>query len=76
MPGAEPTDALHPAQSASVTAAPGAVSVGPLPLGLARILAVLGVLASLLGFAALGGLVPPGRAHGDTDPEPGERGIA
>ncbi|HEY8792382.1 MAG TPA: hypothetical protein VIL96_05845, partial [Gaiellaceae bacterium] len=68
MPGAAPTDALHPAQSASVTATPGAASVGPLPLGLARILAVLGVLASLLGFAALGGLVPLGRAHGEEIP--------
>jgi len=68
MPGAAPTDALHPAQSASVTAAPGAVSVGPLPLGLARVLAVVGVLASLLGFAALGGLVPLGRVHGEEIP--------
>lgn len=68
MPGAAPTDALHPAQSAVVTGPAAGVSVGPLPLGVARIVAVLGVLASLLGFATLGGLVPIGRAPGEEIP--------
>ena len=68
VPGAAPSDALHPTQTAVVTGQTTAVSVGPLPLGVARILAVLGVLASLLGLAALGGLLPLGPAHGEEIP--------
>ena len=68
LPGAAPTDALHPVQSAAVTGPAAAVSVGPLPLGLARILAVLGVLASLLGLAVLGGLLPLGSSGSEEIP--------
>jgi signal peptidase I len=68
IPGAAPSNALHPVQSAVVTGPPAAVSVGPVPVGVARILAVLGVLASLLGFAALGGLLPGGAARGEEIP--------
>ncbi len=67
-PGAAPSNALHPVQNASATRPATAVSVGPLPLGLARILAVLGVLASLLGFAAVGGLLPLGSIGGEEIP--------
>jgi signal peptidase len=68
MPGAVPSDALHPAQSAAVTGPAAGVSVGPLPLGLARILALAGVLASLFGLAVLGGLLPVGRFQGEEIP--------
>jgi signal peptidase I len=68
MPGAAPSDALHPTQSAVVTGPAARVSVGPLPLGLARILAVLGVLAALFGLAALGGLLPVARSQGEEIP--------
>ncbi|MDQ5819992.1 MAG: DUF5305 domain-containing protein, partial [Actinomycetota bacterium] len=68
IPGDAPGDALHPAQSAVVTGPALDASVGPLSLGLARILAVLGVLASLLGFAAAGGLLPLGGARGEQIP--------
>ena len=67
-PGAAPSNALHPAQSAVVTGPAAVVSVGPLSLGVARVVAVLGVLASLFGLAALGGLVPLGRAPGEEIP--------
>ena len=68
VPGAASSDALHPAQTAVVTGPKAAVSVGPLPLEVARTLAILGVLASLLGLAGLGGLLPFGPAQGEEIP--------
>lgn len=68
IPGGAPGDALHPVQSAAVTGPAAAVSVGPVPVGVARIVAVLGVLASLLALAALGGLLPLGSAGGEEIP--------
>jgi hypothetical protein len=68
IPGAAPGDALHPVQSAAVTGPAAAVSVGPVPVGIARIAAVLGVLASLLGLAVLGGLLPLGPVPGEEIP--------
>jgi signal peptidase len=67
-PGAAAPDALHPVQSAAVTGRVRAVGVGPLPLGIARALAVLGVAGSLLGLAALGGLLPLGSPPGEQIP--------
>jgi signal peptidase I len=69
VPGASPVDALHPTQSAVLTGPKaGTSSVGPLPLRLARIIAILGALASLLGLAALGGLLPLGSVQGEEIP--------
>lgn len=67
-PGSASTDALHPVQSATVAGPAAAVSVGPVPVGVARILAVLGALASLLGLAAPGGLLPLGASAGEEIP--------
>jgi len=68
VPGAAPSDGLHPTQTAVVTGQRAGVSVGPLPLGIARILAIIGVLASMLGLAALGGLLPLGPVQGEEIP--------
>lgn len=68
IPGAAATDALHPVQSAIVSAPAAGVSVGPVPLGVARIFAVLGILASLLGLAALGGVLQLGSVRGEEIP--------
>jgi signal peptidase I len=66
--GAGPSDALHPTQSAVLTGAKASASVGPLPLRAARLLAILGVLASSLGLAVLGGLLPLGSVQGEEIP--------
>jgi len=66
--GAAPFDALHPTQTAVVSGPKAGVAVGPLPLRAARIIAVFGVLASLLGLAALGGLLPLGPVQGEEIP--------
>ena len=68
VPGATASDALHPTQTAVVTGPKAGASVGPLPLSVARILAAIGVLASLLGLAALGGLLPLGPVQGEEIP--------
>jgi signal peptidase I len=55
--GAPPSDPLHPSQTAAAPVSARA-SVGPLPLALARALAVLGLLgslAALVASSALGG---------------------
>jgi signal peptidase len=53
VPGTPVVDALHPSQTAATSAVAG-VSIGPLPLALARALAILGLLGSLIGLVALG----------------------
>jgi signal peptidase I len=68
IPGGDPGDSLHPVQSAAVSRPPAAVSVGPVPVGVARMVAVLGVLASLLALAVFGGLLPLGSVGGEEIP--------